>query len=504
VWALEALSYTVIIDRQGIHGAERWEARLGQMLLEADSVIFVLTPASAVSDVCRWEVDQALALHKRIVPVLAAPLGTAVPHPALRDLNYIFFYPETSSPDTGWGSGLARLHAALCIDIEWVREHTRVAEMAARWQAEACAADLLARGSELANLQSWRDGRPANAPDLTVAQRMFLQASEQAEIERQDVTRRQLEDMRNAQDARAAALEASSKAQDERSRALKALAHRTIIGIVAACLLSVAVGSAAFFAHRNGKRAQAALEQIQDERLLQDRLIRLARNRDFPPPPYSIDILARRYEGEKSEHVGTDFLGGVYYGIFRIKAGPQMDEYLAFLRRWARPLYEKLAAAGATAAASKRDPQFVEAWSALSNDPSSADQFSKLQLDFITKNAYQRIAARLAAQRTPENGSAPESLDINQRSLALRAVVFSVAVQYGPSTSLIQDALSGFGNLSRRSDEEIIRRLFLFRDKVEVYFPQIQGRSSNFAELIRERNYWEQKDALYILGQEGR
>ena len=505
VAALEALAYTVIIDRKGIHGAERWEARLGQMILEADTVVFVLTSASAASTVCRWEVDQALESRKRIVPVLAAALdATSQPHEALRDLNYIHFYLDPSFPGSGWGGGLARLHATLCVDIEWIREHTRVAELAARWNSGGQAQDFLARGSELARLCQWRDARPANAPELTVAQRALLQASEEAEAQRLDGERQQIESMRSAQQARAAALELSGKAQEDRAQALKIVVRRTVLGVVAAGLLSVTVGIAGFVAYRNGALAERALAQIQDERLLQDRLIQLARNRDFPAPPYTIDILATRYEGEKPEHVGTDFMGGVYYGIYRIKAGAQMEEFLAFLGRWAGPLHAPLLKAGAGTAAAARDPRFIEAWRVLSTDPQTASEFSTLQTDFITQNDYERLVARMRSlQPSPASASAPgsarQSLDVEQRSLALRAVVFAIAVQYGPSTRLVPDALAEMGDISKRSDEEIIAQLYRYRDKVDIYFPGIAARSPNFAALIRERNQWEKKDALHIL-----
>ncbi|MBC7778804.1 MAG: toll/interleukin-1 receptor domain-containing protein [Proteobacteria bacterium] len=506
--ALEALAYTVIIDRKGIHGAERWEARLGQMILEADTVVFVLTAASAVSEVCRWEVEQALERRKRIVPVLAAPLDhSSQPHEALRDLNYIFFYPDPSFPGSGWGGGLARLHATLCVDIEWIREHTRVSEMAARWHAAAQAADLQPRGSELTSLCKWRDSRPANAPELTVVQRAFLQASEDAEARRLDEQRQQIEDMHAAQQARAAALESSGRAQEERAKALKTVVRRTIAGIVTAGLLTLTVGVAGFVAYRNGEQARLALLQIQDERLLQDRLIRLARNRDFPSPPYEIDILARRYEGESTDHVGTDFTGGVYYGIFRIKAGAQLDAFLAFLRRWATPFHDTLANAGGGAGALTRDARFIEAWRLLGTDPSSASEFSTLQTDFVLQTGYDRLVARLGVLQ-PATQSAPRvptiSLDVAKRSLALRAVLFSIAVQYGPSTRLVQDALSELGDLAKRSDAEVIAQLYRFRDKVDTYFPEIQARSPNFAALIRERNQWEQRDALHILGHDRR
>jgi hypothetical protein len=93
-------------------------------------------------------------------------------------------------------------------------------------------------------------------------------------------------------------------------------------------------------------------------------------------------------------------------------------------------------------------------------------------------------------------------IDVKKHTMALQAVIFSIAVQYGSRTCLVQEALGELGNISKRTDEEIITQLYKFRDKLEVYFPGIQSRSTNFARLIRERNHWEQKDAKYILSKE--
>lgn len=496
--ALETLAYTVIIDRKGIHGAEKWEARLGQMILEADTVVFVLTPASAASDVCRWEVDQALACRKRIVPVLAAPLDGATPHEVLRDLNHVHFYPEPASPGAGWGGGLARLHAALGVDIEWIREHTRVAEMAARWETEGRIGDFLARGSELAKLQRWRDARPANAPELSPAQRAFLHAAEEAEACARDEARRQIEAVRAAQEARAVALEASSRAQDERATALRTIARRTRWGMLAAVVLSSVAGVASVVAYRNGEQARQALAQIRDERNLQDRLIRLAGNRDPLQVECRVDILARRYEGETADHIGTDFLGGVYYGVYRIKAGRSMASFMAFLRLRGRPFHDRLVAAGGAEAAAAQAEPFVAAWRQLATAPQSASEFADLQLEFVRLSNYQPLINRLASP-PPVEGRRPVSLQADERSFALRAVLFSVAVQYGPATRLVEDALGALEGPQMRSDAQIIAQLYRFRDKVDVYFPEIRDKSPNFVALIRERNHWEQKDALQIL-----
>ncbi|MDZ4842117.1 MAG: toll/interleukin-1 receptor domain-containing protein [Hyphomicrobium aestuarii] len=501
--ALEAFGHVVSIDREDIFGAERWEERLGQMILEADTVVFLLTPSSAESRACYWEVEQALAQRKRIVPVIAKPLAGAKPHEALRALNYIYFCPDPSVPTAGWGSGLKRLHSTLTVDILWIREHTHIAEMAARWLAERSNEDLLVRGSELVQLQKWRAVRPTSAPELTPQQRGFLEASENAEMLRQDRERQQIEEMRVAQAVKAEALAAQEKAQAERARAVQLVVLRTIVGVAVAAVLSTGIAISGGIAWRNWQKAEQALLRVKDEQLLQDRLIRLARNKEFPSPPYSIDILAKRYEGEGPGDIGTDFMGSVYYGIYRIKADANMEEFLTFSERWGKPLYNKLAAAGGKVAAIKRDPRFIEAWRSLATDAISAAQFAKLQTDFVTRSGYERLAARLKAGYPLRPGqTAQVNLDVGTRSLALRAVIFSVAVQYGPSTRLLQDALSELGDLSMQKDEVIISRIYELRNNVASYFPELQSHSPNFVELIKERNHWEERDALQILSRE--
>ena len=147
VAVLELHGYVPTIDRKGIHGAERWEERLGQLILGADIVVFVLSPNSAASEICAWEVEEATRRGKRIIPVLCRPLEGRQPHPHLRDLNYIYFYPEKDMPGSGFGTGQVQLIEALSVDIEWLREHTRLEELAARWDANTRPADQLLRGS---------------------------------------------------------------------------------------------------------------------------------------------------------------------------------------------------------------------------------------------------------------------------------------------------------------------------------------------------------------------
>jgi TIR domain len=99
--ALDSSGFECFIDREGISGGEAWKRRLGNLISEADTVVFVLSPDSARSETCNWEVEEAARLNKRILPANWRPLESVSPPPRLRDLNYIFFLQGAQG--TGFG-----------------------------------------------------------------------------------------------------------------------------------------------------------------------------------------------------------------------------------------------------------------------------------------------------------------------------------------------------------------------------------------------------------------
>src|SRR5258705_3987328 len=100
--------------RSHLPGGRVARTRLGNLISEADTVVFVLSPTSARSEICTWEVEEAERLGKRILPVNWRPLEGASPPPQLRERNYIFFHADPkAAPGAGFGTGLAKLVAAL-------------------------------------------------------------------------------------------------------------------------------------------------------------------------------------------------------------------------------------------------------------------------------------------------------------------------------------------------------------------------------------------------------
>ena len=180
--ALGLAGFDTTIDRHGISGGEEWKKRLGALIRDADTVVFVLSPSSARSKICAWEVEEAVRLGKRILPVLCRPLEGASPPPQLAALNYIFFYAEPKSPGSGFGTGLVQLASALNTDLDWLREHTRYLQRATEWDAGGRPANRLLSGPDIASAKAWAARRPKNAPEPTALQLDFIKASEAEDI----------------------------------------------------------------------------------------------------------------------------------------------------------------------------------------------------------------------------------------------------------------------------------------------------------------------------------
>src|SRR5262245_43541815 len=190
--------FEVSIDRHAVHEGEDWKARLGALITGADSVVFILSPTSAVSSICKWEVEQAEHLSKRILPVQAAPLNGAKPPPELAALNYVRFDPEDDGKPRSFMAGLARLRSALNTDLVWLREHTRLLMRAREWETAGRVDNRLLLGTDIVDAKAWLEGQPANAPPPTELHRDFIAASQQAETTRLSAERRRADALQKA------------------------------------------------------------------------------------------------------------------------------------------------------------------------------------------------------------------------------------------------------------------------------------------------------------------
>jgi WD40 repeat protein len=170
----------VWVDVEGIRDAEVFPAALRSAVEQSDAFVFVISPDSVASDYCEQEVEHALELNKRIVPLLLHAVADETVPQGIRVRNWIPF-AEASE----FEPGLERVLEALDTDLEWTREHTRWLLKSIEWDAERREKSFLLRGSELAAAEGWLAGAAGKDPEPTALQREYVAASRLAASRRQ-------------------------------------------------------------------------------------------------------------------------------------------------------------------------------------------------------------------------------------------------------------------------------------------------------------------------------
>ena len=183
--ALEQRQRDTWVDWEGIYPTEEWMARIRSAIDAAPAFVFVISPDSVASTVCGEEIEHAVRQNKRIVPIVSRAVNAASVHPAVAKLNWIQF---RESDD--FDAQVDALVAAMDLDIEWLRSHTRILVRGEEWLKRNRDGSLLLRGSDLRDAERWLLAADAAAKRVpTPTQTQFIVSSRQAETRRRNVQR---------------------------------------------------------------------------------------------------------------------------------------------------------------------------------------------------------------------------------------------------------------------------------------------------------------------------
>jgi len=80
---------TVWTNKTDIKTGEAFEEAINRGIEQADNLVYLLSPDSVTSQYCHKELEYALSLNKRIIPVLVKPTNSLDMPVALRELQYI-------------------------------------------------------------------------------------------------------------------------------------------------------------------------------------------------------------------------------------------------------------------------------------------------------------------------------------------------------------------------------------------------------------------------------
>ena len=108
--ALKDNGFESWIDWQDIPPSTKWLQEVFTAIEEANSLIFILSSASARSDVCLKEIQHAIKNNKRIIPIVIGEINADEVHPSLseRHSRTPSLRARCRAPSPLWESWLSR------------------------------------------------------------------------------------------------------------------------------------------------------------------------------------------------------------------------------------------------------------------------------------------------------------------------------------------------------------------------------------------------------------
>ena len=132
-------------------------------------------PTAIGSTWCEWELAQVVKYQKRLGPIVYRPVENDRIPEELSQLQQISF-----ALPGDFDTAIEHLVGQFGTDIDWVRQHTDLADAARDWKVADQSRDFLLRGAALRAAQSWLDARPPMAPVPTAEQLELITASQRA------------------------------------------------------------------------------------------------------------------------------------------------------------------------------------------------------------------------------------------------------------------------------------------------------------------------------------
>src|SRR5215216_1675569 len=176
--AFKSINQDVWVDWESIPPAVDWLEQIFRGIEEADAFIFMISPDSIASEVCKVEINRAAQNNKRIIPIVLRDVQPKDAPENIRKLNWTFI-----REDDNFEEGLAKVKTAIELDLDWLEEHRRLQVRSLEWHRKKDPS-LLLRGRDLRNARHMLATATVKDPIPTDLQRTFIQYSLQSERNR--------------------------------------------------------------------------------------------------------------------------------------------------------------------------------------------------------------------------------------------------------------------------------------------------------------------------------
>ncbi|MBD0345521.1 MAG: toll/interleukin-1 receptor domain-containing protein, partial [Coleofasciculus sp. Co-bin14] len=151
--SLRRESITVWTNKTDIQTGEASEEAIKRGIEQADNVVYLLSPDSVSSDDCQRELEYALSLSKRIIPVRVRETEVMLVPGELRYSHYIDLSDNVREED--YLLDESELLKILHEDAPYYNEHKVLLTKALKWQRQHCNPSILLRGYNLRSAETW-------------------------------------------------------------------------------------------------------------------------------------------------------------------------------------------------------------------------------------------------------------------------------------------------------------------------------------------------------------
>ena len=176
--SFRSIEQDVWVDWESIPPAVDWLEQIFRGIEESDAFIFLISPDSIASEVCKVEINRAAQHNKRIIPIVLRDVDAKTAPDNIRKLNWTFMR-ETDS----FKEGLAKVKTAIELDLDWLEEHRRLLVRSLEWHRKKDPS-LLLRGRDLRNARHMLATATSKDPIPTDLQKMFIDYSRRSERNR--------------------------------------------------------------------------------------------------------------------------------------------------------------------------------------------------------------------------------------------------------------------------------------------------------------------------------
>ncbi|HEY9830712.1 MAG TPA: toll/interleukin-1 receptor domain-containing protein [Stenomitos sp.] len=146
-------SITVWTNTTDIQTGEAFDEAINRGIEQADNLVYLLSLDSIRSTDCHRELDLAVSLHKRIIPVLVRETPPEYVPSALRDLQYIDLTDNVKEDD--YYLDESQLLRIFHQNEAYYNEHKILLTKALKWKRQHENPSILLRGYNLRSAQTW-------------------------------------------------------------------------------------------------------------------------------------------------------------------------------------------------------------------------------------------------------------------------------------------------------------------------------------------------------------